>query len=250
MEATTTAPAMAAPQQQISDFGRIIGVLTSPGTTFADIIRKPKWILPVVLCSILGIAFAYTMNQRIDWGAFIRQQIEKSPRAADMPADQMNRMVNMQAKGSVYFTYFIGAAGPMIGVLLMGGIYLLAFNTMAGAGTNFKTSMSIVAHAFVTALVSSPVIMIIMWMREYGDVDPNSMMASSLYSFLPESAPAWLQSIGNSVELFWFWTMILLAVGFGAINKKKMGAGKALGIIGGIWLVWVFVKTSLAAVFS
>ena len=67
MEATTTAAgAVPEAQQQISDFGRVIGVLTSPGTTFADIVRKPKWMLPAILFAVCGIAFAFVMNQRMD----------------------------------------------------------------------------------------------------------------------------------------------------------------------------------------
>ena len=35
------------PAAKISPFGRIIGVLFSPKSTFEDIARKPSWILPV-----------------------------------------------------------------------------------------------------------------------------------------------------------------------------------------------------------
>jgi len=252
MEATTTAAAGAIPeeQQQISDFGRLIGVLTSPSATFADIVRKPKWITPVLLSTVLGIAFAFVMNQRIDWRAFMTQQIEKSPRAADMPADQKARMINMQAGGAKYFAYGIGACAPILVTLILGGIYLLIFNVMGGAGTNFKTSMSIVAHANMTGLVFAPITITVMLLRQYGDVDPNSMIATSLYSFLPEDAPRWLQTVGQSVELFWFWTMTLVAIGFAATNRKKLNTGKAFALVAGVWVVWVFLKGSLAALFS
>ena len=89
-----------------------------------------------------------------------------------------------------------------------------------------------------------------MLLRQYGDVDPNNMVATSLYSFLPEEAPKWLQSVGQSVELFWFWTMILMAIGFAATNRKRLSTGKAFALIAGVWLVWVLVKASGAALFS
>lgn len=250
MEATATAAAGAEPQQEISDFGRVVGVLTSPGKTFADIARKPKWVTPILMSTILGLAFAFTMNQRINWRTFIAQEIEKSPRAANMSADQKAQAANMQANGAKYFTYGIGGCGAILGALIMGGIYLLIFNVMAGAGTNFKTAMSIVAHAFMTGLISAPMTMLVMMLRDYGDVDPNNMVATSLNTFLPDDAPRWLQSVGNSVELFWMWTMVLLAIGFSATNKKRISTAKALTFIGGVWLLWVFVKASLAALFS
>jgi hypothetical protein len=204
----------------------------------------------VLISTVLGIAFAFTMNQRIDWKAFIRQQIEQSPRGADIPPERMSAIVETQAKWSGYVTYCFGGLGGILGAVIMGGVYLLVFNTLGGAGTNFKTAMSIAAHANMTGLVFSPVTILVMWLRSYGDVDPNNMVASSVYSFLPEDAPKWLQSIGGSIELFWIWTMVLLAIGFAATNRKKLSTGKALGFILGVWLVWVFIKASFAAMFS
>lgn len=254
MEATTSAAPGAAAipeaQQLVSDFGRVIGVLTSPGKTFADIVRKPKWVIPIVLSTILGLAFASVMNARIDWKAFIIQQIEKSPRGADMPAAQKANIAGMQAKWSGYFAYGIGLLAPILTAVILGGIYLLVFNVMGGAGTNFKTAMSIVAHGGMTGLVFGPLTMLVMFLRSYGDVDPQNMIATSLFSFLPDDAPAWLQSVGNSVELFWFWTMFVMAIGFSAINRKKISTGKAFGLIAGVWMVWVFVKAGMAALFS
>lgn len=246
----TTMAAADVPQQEISDIGRVIGVLTSPGKTFADIVKKPKWVTPILISSVLGLIFGFVMNQRVDWKAFIRQQIEQSPRGQNIPPERLGPIVETQAKFSKIITYCIGGIGPILGAALLGAIYLFAFNVMGGAGTNFKTAMSIVAHANMTGLVFAPLTIIVMLLRQYGDVDPQNMIATSLYSFLPEGAPRWLQSVGNSVELFWFWTMILLAIGFAATNRKRISTGKAFAFICGIWVVWVFVKASAAALFS
>ncbi|NJM30287.1 MAG: hypothetical protein HC855_09450, partial [Rhizobiales bacterium] len=148
------------------------------------------------------------------------------------------------------FAYGIGGLGPILGALLMGAIYLLLFNVMAGAGTNFKTSLSIVAHANMTGLIFAPIVIIVMLLRAYGDVDPNNMVATSLYSFLPDGASRWMQSLGQSIELFWIWTMVLMAVGFAATNRKKISTGKAFALIGGLWVIWVMVKVGAAAMFS
>ncbi len=87
MATTTPIPAPEA-QGSISPFGRILGVFFSPGATFADIVRKPGWVLPVVLTTILSIGVSFAINQRINWREFMNQQIEKSPRAAQMSAEQ------------------------------------------------------------------------------------------------------------------------------------------------------------------
>ncbi len=86
--ATTTAVPPAAPEAQasLSPFARVIGVFFSPGKTFEDIVRKPGWVLPLVLTTILSIGVSFSINQRINWREFMSQQIEKSPRSAQMAA--------------------------------------------------------------------------------------------------------------------------------------------------------------------
>ena len=117
--ATTAVPAPEA-QASISPFARVIGVFFSPGKTFEDIVRKPSWVLPLALITILSIAVSFSINQRINWREFMSQQIEKSPRAAQMSAEQKQQQIEGGAKFSPVFTYGIGLLGPILGVLVVG----------------------------------------------------------------------------------------------------------------------------------
>src|SRR5512137_914777 len=58
MATTTPIPAPEAPVT-ISPFGRVIGVFFSPGKTFEDIVRKPSWMLPLLLTTILSIGVSF-----------------------------------------------------------------------------------------------------------------------------------------------------------------------------------------------
>lgn len=247
---TTTAVPGEGGEQKISALGRVTGVLFNPKETFADIARKPTVLLPIIIMAVLGLGVAYMMNQRIDWYAYIRHQIEISPRAANMSADQINQAAQMQSRFSPPFAYGIGVLGGLIFPLIMGLVYWGAFSLLGGISVRFKQAWSIATHASMTSLVSSPVLMLILFLKERGDVTPENMLVSSAGGFLSDDAPRWLASIASSFEVFWFWTMFLLAVGFAAINPKKLSTGKALGIILGVWLVWVLIKAGLAAAFS
>jgi lipopolysaccharide export LptBFGC system permease protein LptF len=44
--------------------------------------------------------------------------------------------------------------------------------------------------------------------------------------------------------------MALMAMGFSAINPKKISIGKGFGLVLAVWLFWVIVKVGLAAAFS
>ena len=64
-----------------SSFGRIFGVLFSPKPTFEAIVRRPTWILPLMLFVFVGVAATTVITQRVAWRAVIDGEIAKSPKA-------------------------------------------------------------------------------------------------------------------------------------------------------------------------
>src|ERR1700732_3682906 len=116
--ATTTIPAPEA-QPAIGPFGRMIGVFFSPKATFEDIVRKPSWVLPVVLLTLFSVAVSFAINQRINWREFMSQQIEKGPQAANMSAEQKEQRIEGGAKFSPMLTWVIGVCGPTVFALVV-----------------------------------------------------------------------------------------------------------------------------------
>ena len=254
MEATTSAAqgAAAIPEakQQISDFGRIIGVLTSPSATFADIVRAPKWITPVLLIIVFGVATTFVLNQRVDWHDFMDKQINKGFWADRIPADQKAKIIADGARDAPRNGYIYGTLGNILLGVWLGFVYWASFNVLGGAKARFKTAYCIATHACVPMIVAMPIGMLIAYLKQWGEVDPYNLVASSVASFLPEGTAAWLMSLAGSFELFWIWILCLIAIGFRQANPKRISLGKALGIAIGVWLVGVFVKVSAVAVMS
>src|SRR5438445_719727 len=121
------------------------------------------------------------------------------------------------------------------------------FNLFKGAGLRFGQGFAITVYAFVPALISSVLAIIILLIKKKGDVDPEHFLAGSLSAYLPDPSPKWLDMLGQSIELFWIWTLILIAIGFASANPKKIKPGSAYGIIFGLWAIWVLCKVGWAA---
>jgi hypothetical protein len=83
---------------------------------------------------------------------------------------------------------------------------------------------------------------IILLIKPRGEVDPEHFLASSLAAFLPDDAPHWLEALGQSLELFWIWTLALVAIGFSAANPRKIKPAGAFLTVFGISAVWVCGK--------
>jgi hypothetical protein len=247
--ATIPVPAPEA-QVSISPFGRVLGVLFSPGKTFEDIVKKPSWMLPIVLTTILSIAVSFSIDQRINWREFMSQQIEKNPRAAQMSAEQKQQQIEGGAKFSPAFTYGIGLLGPILGALVVSLVMWGAYSLLGGASTNFGTAFSITSHAFLTGLISSPLFILILYLKPYGTADLENPIAANLAAFLPDESAKWLVALCKSFDIFTFWTLILLAIGFAAVNPKKLKGSKTYTIAFGVWAAFVACRVGWAFIFS
>jgi hypothetical protein len=242
---------VAEPQAAISPFGRIIGVFFSPQPTFEDIVRKPSWILPMALILLFSLAAIIALNSHFSWRDYISQQIEKSPRAAQLSAEQKEKQVEMSAKISPVFAYVFGLVLPICGLLVIALVLAGAYNIMAGAGTNFKTSLAIVSHAFVPAAVVGTILFItVLFLKPVGMFDLDNPVATNVAALLPDDASKWLVALGKNIDLLEFWKLILLAIGFAAVYPKKLKGGKSFSIVLGVFLVYLVMRVGIAFAFS
>jgi hypothetical protein len=247
--ATTKVPAPESPSP-ISQFGRITGVLFSPKNTFADIVRKPTWILPAVFLTILSIGVSVAINQRVDWREFMSQQIEKSPQASQMSPEQKQQRIDGGARISPIITYVIGVLGPILVTLGVSLAMWGAYSLLGGVSTNFSTAFGITSHAFLTGLVSSPLFILILYLKPFGTIDLENPVATNLAALLSEDSPKWLSALCKSVDVFSIWTLILLAIGFAAVNQKKLKGSKSYTIAFTVWATFVVIRVMWAFIFS
>lgn len=250
--ATTTAVSPDAPesQGQMSAISRVFNVLFSPAKTFEDIVRKPGWIMPVLLSTILSIGVSYALNQRVNWRQYISQQMDKSPQAAQLSPEQKEQRVDAGVKFTVPIVYGFGVVGPVLLALFMGLIFWGAYSLLGGISTNFSTAFAIAAHAFMTGLVSAPLLILVLFLKDPSAIDPNNPLASNVAALLPEDAPKWLEALGKSFDVFTFWTLILMAIGFAAVNPKKLKGAKPYTIAFTVWAVFLVLRVGWNFIFS
>jgi hypothetical protein len=250
--ATTTAvsPAAPEPQPQMSAISRMIGVLFAPQKTFEDVVRKPGWVLPIVVLTILSIGVSFALIHRVNWREYIGQQIEKSPQGAQLTPDQKEQRIEVGVKFTVPFTYTIGVCGPIFFALIFALVFWGAYSLLGGASTDFSTAFGITAHAFLTGLVSSPLLILILYLKDPSTIDVENPIASNLAAFLPDESAKWLVALCKSFDVFTFWTLILLAIGFAAASPKKLKGAKRYVIAFSVWAAYVVLRVGLAFAFS
>jgi cytochrome b561 len=248
--ATTPLPAPES-QASISPFGRIIGVFFSPQATFEDIVRKPSWILPAIIILILSLIGVTALNQHFNWRQYMVQQMDKNPRTAQMSTEQKQQQVDAGAKFAPIAAYVSAVVLPVLGILVITLVLWGAYNLLGGAGANFSTSFAIVSHALVPAsIVGSFLFLLILFLKPVGTFDLDNPIATNLAAFLPEDSAKWLVALAKNIDLIEFWKLMLLAIGFAAVNPRKLKGGKSFTIVVSVFLAYVVIRVGLAFVFS
>ncbi len=237
-----------------SSFGRIIGVLFSPKPTFAAIVRKPTWILPLILIAVVSVGVVFTFGQRVGWRDLVIRQNQQNSRAQkrmeSMTAEEREKAIYTQAKVAPIVAYVAVVLGPFIAAVVVGAVLMLAFNLIYGTKIGFVPSLGIVSYAWVPGIIGALLGILIIFLKDPSTVDLDHLVASNGGAFLADDSAKWLVTLLTAFDLFVFWNMILMAFGFSAADPKKLSFGKALGTVLGVWLIYVIVKVGLVAAFS
>jgi Yip1 domain len=242
------------PVPQVSSIGRIFGVIFSPKPTFESIVQRPTWILPLLLISVLSIVTVFIFGQRVGWRGFMIRQDQQNSRLQkqmdQMTPERRDKMLDQQTKIAPIFGYVGAVVGIFVVAVIVAAVLMVALNMMVGGGIRFMTSLGIVAHSWVPALIGGLLGIVVLFLKDPSTIDIQHLVATNAGAFLSDDAPKWQESLLSSFDLFTFWSMILMSVGYSAINPKKISFGKAFGTIVGVWLLYVIVKVGFAAAFS
>lgn len=251
--AVTTAAVPEAPPS-MGALARVVGAIVSPRATFQDIARRPGWLLPVILLIVCSCALTTVFTQRVGWRAFMEKQDLQSRRAqqqmAQMTPQQKERMIQLQVKAAPIVGYVGGVIGFPISMLVIAAIFMGVFNATASAALDFKTSFSVVAHAWMPFLLATLLGILVLFLKPPDTVNLQNLVASNVAALLSNSAPRWLEAIGESLDIFTFWVLGLMAFGYSVSRAKKLGRGTALSWVVGVWVVYVLIKAGLVAIFS
>jgi Yip1 domain len=247
--ASATLPSAETPERGNS-LGRIFGVLFSPKTTFESIARRPTWLLPVLLLCIVELGVVAVYGHRAGWRGLIEKQMSNSSQFQELPAARKERQIEIAAKVAPYVAYFEVIIGPFVAVLLFAGIFWLIFNMIVGAKFGFKTSLGIVSYGLMPGVLLSLLGILILFLKDPSTVDLQHLVASNVGAFLSDSSPKWLIAGLRAVDLFLFWEMILLAIGYSAAAPKKISFGKAFAWILSLWFLVVLIIVGLTAAFT
>lgn len=246
-------------EAKIGPAGRLIGVLFSPAETFADINRRPTWLTPVLLSTLLALAFISFFNWWVkpDWAGFMRTQLEK--RAQTTGTDLTPSEAEAQAERIAAYpktTAYVGAIiFPCLSALV--AAYALTVGMVfVQADIPFKKIFSVFvwANCAVTFLVYYLVACASLLAKDRASLsqidltNPAGVAATNLGILVPAESSPVFKSLAASVDIFSIWLIIVLSIGLAATSgSKRITKGRAARVVVFWWLVFVGIKAGLAS---
>jgi len=223
---------------------RIFGVFYEPGKVFADVAERPRWLVPIVVSILFGLALTYAISSHIGWEQTIRQTLTNNPRTADLPAEQRELAISRGAKFASIFGWVGAVIGPPFIALIVAGILTGIFNGLLGAELKFMQMFSITAYVFLVRGVYTLLLALIVYLKPPEEFNIQVSPFSPAAYMNRQDNPKWLMSLAGSLDLFTLWTIVLLAIGF-SVAAKKLSFSKALTTIAIPWLILVVAMMSL-----
>lgn len=193
-------------------FQRLVGVLTAPDETFASIVRRPNWLTPLLLMVVLSIVGAVVLVPRIDINSSLQEQAEMSGRPLDPHAA---KFVGAFVKMTMYVSPLIAIAIIALCAILL----LIAFRMFGGEG-EFSQAFSIVLYSWTPQLIRSIVSMIVLLQRpSFKLMEMQEPIRSNLSFLVQMKTQPFLFALLGSLDIFTFWTLFLLVVGFARMSR-------------------------------
>jgi hypothetical protein len=249
MNEASVAPSPVAPEAGGGFFQNLIDLYFSPREAFARIVRAPRILLPLVAYVAIVLGFTGVWMSKMDPHEFMKTQIEESPRADRMSAEQKQQLIETQAKMMPILGWVFGPVFIAILILVCSGGLMFIFRFFYGGDVGFKQALAIVVWTFLAvSIISVPVTLAVLALKGDWNLDPNQAVQANLGLLLDKSTaakPLW--ALFTSIDVFVLWMVFLLAVGFAVACKKSTAS--ALWGVAIPWLIFVALKVGATALF-
>jgi hypothetical protein len=240
---------------KLNPLARLIGTLLSPGETFADINRKPSWLVPLVLCIVIGMGFWWFIFSHFDagWHRFLQKVLEDRAAQNNTPVPAAQDVEKAYLFSKWGYTVFFGAIVTTLLCFASSGALAMGMMLMQ-AKTTFKKILSVVLWSWAaTGLLQLVVTIASVFVRgseaqeNFNPRNLGSLSVTSLGVLLPDDTSIFLKTLAGSINVFSIWNLILLMIGLAAVSGlRKVKTSSLAPMVVGLWLVAVLIFSGLA----
>ena len=220
---------------------RLAGVVFAPKDAYTAVAARPRALGALAVTLVIMIAAqSIFLSTDVGKAAALDQQLSTLKAFGVPVTDQMVQ----QMESRMAYAPYTGAASLLVGLPLfaaiIAGLLLAIFTAVLGGGATFKQVYSVVAHSSIIGAIQQAFSFPIMYAR--GEmVSPTRL--SVFFPTLDENSFA--LHLLSTIDLFYLWSLINLAIGIGVLYKRRTGpvASVLLGIYAVIAVIIAAVRS-------
>lgn len=236
----------------------IINVITSPKDGFDYILKSLNWrhaFIPILILSLLNIFSGLIMEEEVKSMNFERasEWINNSERMTDEQKDQAIQGMEdrMNANSSLMGRVFISDSIPPtfgsfpqwpIRIFFWSLFSLLIGNLFLGGGISLSTIFTISSFGYLASVLEY------VFKTGYQFITGDLMFFTGLGVLNIGNQGGFINSFLTGIDVFAFWRVYLIAVGFSLAYKKPFNF--SLGVLSGLWLFGLIFFSAIGAFFA
>ena len=225
-------------------FARLVGILTSPTSTYAEVAARPRWLGALLLVLVIsGIATATFLSTEIGRTALLDQQFNSMEAFGRPPTAAQEERLKQFLPYAAYLIVAVQVVTfPMV-ALVIAAVAFAIFGAVLGGDATFKQLFSVVAHSGFVIAVQQIFVLPLDYARE------SMSGPTNLAVFLPFlDADTFVAQLFGAIDLFAIWWTVSLAIGLGVLYKRRTAtiATALLALYAAIAIVIAAVKTTLS----
>jgi Yip1 domain len=228
-----------------SGAGRLLGVLMAPGDTFRSLAARPTWAAPLLFLVLIAVVVGWMATARMDMAQLIRHQNEVS--GGQLNAEQLDQRIEAVKKVAPYLALFQGLIAAPAVYLVCALLFWVGFKLL-GSELSFKAAFATMLYGLLPLGVEALLAVPVLWNRASLTQDEArnlSFLADNLTAAAPEGTGRVALALLGSANLFSFWAIILLVIGYGIVAKASRAA--AATVVAIVWLLGVAIKVAVVA---
>lgn len=166
---------------------QLAGVFTEPAALFRKLRAAPSWVPALLVVGLLALAMTIVWSLRVDVDAMIRPVLEANPK---VPAEQVDRIIEMQAR----FMPVFAPIGATVGICIAAFLPALVFFLLGRSGgeEGAPSYLQALSATTVPNLVLVPqqlIVTILCLATPVGGATPDKISPTSLGYFLEVENP-------------------------------------------------------------
>lgn len=219
---------------QMSEVATLGNIFFEPERTFKDLKIKPRFLIAGIIIALLVAALTLGINYKVgEQGirSFIAAQVEKSPQAGSMSAEQKRDAVEMQMKINGFSKYAVPVF-VFVSFLLGALLYWLASKAFGGTGS-FMQNLSVwIYSGLPPAVVGIIANLIVLALKAPEDIDLATSQRGLLHAnpgfFIDGKAHPIIATVLSTFDFFAIWGWILAVIGLRVVNRISSASAWAI----------------------